>query len=119
MVRDAFVDLNGLRFHYRDWGGYGHPFVLLHGLASTAHIWNLTAPLLAQRFRLFALDQRGHGQSAKPEDGYDFSSTAGDLSAFIEALDLERPVIVGHSWGGNVAIQFAVDYPQAAAAWSW
>ena len=115
MVHDAFVDLNGLRFHYRDWGDYSRHFVLLHGLASTTHIWNLTAPLLAQRFRLFALDQRGHGQSAKPEDGYDFSSIVGDLSAFIEALDLKRPVIVGHSWGGNVAIQFAVDYPQAAA----
>jgi len=119
---DQFVDLRGLRpdgrrslrFHYRDWGGSGTPVVLLHGLASNARIWDLTAPLLAQRFRVLALDQRGHGLSDKP-DGYDFPSISGDLAAFIEALGLERPGLVGHSWGGNVALQFAADHPDAVA----
>jgi len=113
-ARDAFVDLRGLRFHYRDWGGQGAPVVLLHGLASNARIWDLTAPLLAQRFRVLALDQRGHGLSDKP-DGYDFPSISGDLAALIEALGLERPGLVGHSWGGNVALQFAADHPDAVA----
>ncbi len=130
-VRDEYLDLRGLRFHYRDWGGSGAPVVLLHGLASNARIWDLTAPLLARRFRVLALDQRGHGLSAKPvlsavegpvlsavegpDDGYDFPSISGDLAAFIEALGLERPGLVGHSWGGNVALQFAADYPEAVA----
>lgn len=115
LARDGFVDLRGLRFHYRDWGGRGTPVVLLHGLASNARIWDLTAPLLARRFRVVALDQRGHGLSDKPDDGYDFPSISGDLAALIEALGLERPGLVGHSWGGNVALQFAADHPDAVA----
>jgi pimeloyl-ACP methyl ester carboxylesterase len=100
-----------LRFHYRDWGAKGRPVLLLHGLASNSRIWDLTAPHLSQRFRVIALDQRGHGLSDKPTDGYTFDDVGGDLAALIEALALERPLIVGHSWGGNVALQFAVDRP--------
>src|SRR5205823_10946826 len=83
---DAFVSLRGLRFHYRDWGGRGRPLVLLHGLASTARIWDLVAPLLAARYRVVALNQRGHGESDKPDDGYDFATITGDLAAFLDAL---------------------------------
>ena len=43
--KDEWVDLNGLSFHYRDWGGSGQPIVLLHGLASTCHIWDMVAPI--------------------------------------------------------------------------
>lgn len=112
---DGFVDLCGLSFHYRDWGGRGEPLLLLHGLASNARIWDLTAPLLARRFRVLALDQRGHGLSDKPDEGYDIQSVTGDLQAFIQALSLERPGLVGHSWGANVALQFAVDQPDATS----
>ncbi len=113
--RDEFIELNGLSFHYRDFGGRGQPLVLLHGLASNARIWDMTAPLLAERFRVLALDQRGHGLSGKPDDGYDFQSVAGDLHAFLEAIGLERPALAGHSWGGNVALQFAADRPDAVS----
>ena len=113
--RDEFIELNGLSFHYRDFGGRGQPLVLLHGLASNARIWDMTAPLLAERFRVLALDQRGHGLSGKPDDGYDFQSVAGDLHAFLEAIGLERPALAGHSWGGNVALQFAADWPDAVS----
>lgn len=113
--KNQFVDLRGLRFHYRDWGGSGQPLVLLHGLASNSLIWKLVAPLLARRFRVLALDQRGHGPSDKPDDGYDFQAITGDLQAFIEALSLERPALVGHSWGANVALQFAAERPDAVS----
>ncbi len=109
-----FVDLRSLRLHYRDWGGSGQPLVLLHGLASNSRIWDLAAPLLARRFRVLALDQRGHGLSDKPDD-YDFQAITGDLQAFIEALSLERPGLVGHSWGANVALQFAAERPDAVS----
>ena len=64
--RDLTVGLDGMPFHYRDWGGAGQPIVLLHGLASTCHIWDLVAPILRRAFRVVALDQRGHGESGKP-----------------------------------------------------
>jgi len=111
---DAFVTLDGLRFHYREYPGDGRPVVLLHGVASNARWWLLVGPLLAGRFRLLALDQRGHGESDRPDGGYDFASVVGDLAAFIEALGLERPVLVGHSWGGNVALEYAATRAEGA-----
>ena len=112
---DRFADLRGLSFHYREYGEGGRPLVLLHGVASNSRVWLIVAPLLARRFRVFALDQRGHGESAKPDGGYDFPTVTGDIAAFVETLGLERPVIVGHSWGGNVALQYAATYPERAA----
>ncbi len=119
MVQDRFVELTGrhpdgrspLRLHYRDWGGRGRPLLLLHGLASNARIWDLTAPRLAGGFRVVALDQRGHGLSDKPDGSYAFDEVTGDLAALIAALGLVRPLVVGHSWGGNVALQFAANCP--------
>ena len=112
---DCYIDLRGLPFHYRDWGGTGQPVLLLHGLASTCHIWDLVAPLLADEFRVVALDQRGHGLSAQVEDGYDFATVSGDAAAFIGSLGWERPVIVGHSWGADVALELAAAEPELAA----
>ena len=108
---DRYFDLDGLRFHCRDWGGTGRPIVLLHGLASNCHIWDLVAPLLAKRFAVVALDQRSHGESAGNDDGYDFATIAGDLRSFLEAHGLARPILVGHSWGGNVALELAASQP--------
>jgi len=126
---DAYVSLRergGLRLHYLDWGpstsagaeprmnSDGPPIVLLHGLSSSAHIWDLMAPLLADKHRVIAVDQRSHGQSDRPDNGYDFRNTTADIAALIRDLGLERPVVVGHSWGANVALQLAHDYPDLA-----
>lgn len=122
MPTDTNIDLPNrlaggasVRVHYLDWGGSGRPIILLHGLASSCRIWDFTAPLLAERFRVFALDQRGHGLSDKP-GSYTFADVTGDLAAFIGGLGRERPVIAGHSWGAGVALRFAVDYPETPAA---
>jgi pimeloyl-ACP methyl ester carboxylesterase len=112
--KDQRITVNGLDFHYRDWGGSGQSLVLLHGLASTCHIWDLVAPILADDYAVVALDQRGHGESAKPDEGYHFASVARDLLGFIQGMGLEGAIIVGHSWGGDVALEFAVAYPSVA-----
>ncbi len=112
--QDKRITVNGLDFHYRDWGGSGRSLVLLHGLASTCHIWDLAAPILSRDYSVLALDQRGHGESAKPDEGYHFASVADDLLGFIQGMGLERPIIAGHSWGGDVALEFAVSYPSEA-----
>lgn len=111
---DNTVSLRGLTFHYREYGA-GRPVVLLHGVASSSRIWLLVGPMLGEQFRVLALDQRGHGESDKPDSGYDFASVTDDLAAFIDALGLERPVVAGHSWGGNVAVEFAARHPEVPA----
>ena len=115
VARDGYIDLRGVTFHYRDWGGQGRDLLLLHGLASNARFWNLAAPHLVEDFRVLALDQRGHGASGKPKDGYDFPEVAADVAAFIQAMGLRNPILVGHSWGGNVVVQVAADYPDVPA----
>jgi pimeloyl-ACP methyl ester carboxylesterase len=100
-----------LRLHYLDWGGEGKPLVLLHGLASNARIWDLAAPRLADRFRVIAVDQRGHGLSDRPDSEYSFDEVCGDLGALLAALALERPLLVGHSWGGSVVMAYAAANP--------
>lgn len=108
---DRWIQLGDLALHVRIWSEAGHPLILLHGLASSAQIWNLVAPRLATQFRVIAVDQRGHGESDQPEAGYDLATFVDDLRDLIQALDLRRPALVGHSWGGNLALQYAVTYP--------
>ncbi|PKB60683.1 MAG: hypothetical protein BZY65_00540 [SAR202 cluster bacterium Ae2-Chloro-G2] len=105
------VNLNSLSLYYRDWGGSGKPVILLHGLASNSRIWDLVAPILASNSSVIAIDQRGHGKSDKPRDGYDFNSVTADIAQLIIKLKIDNPVIVGHSWGGSVALNLAVRHP--------
>jgi pimeloyl-ACP methyl ester carboxylesterase len=115
VVKDAYATANGLRLHYRDWGGSGRGIVLLHGLASNARIWDLVAPALTGVGRVIALDQRGHGLSDRPDDGYSFDDVTADLAGVVNGLGMEAPVIAGHSWGASVAVCFAAGNPDRAA----
>ncbi len=109
--KEKYVGVNGLQFHFRDWGGRGFPMLLLHGLASHCGIWDLVAPILARHARVVALDLRGHGGSAKPDHGYDFDTVAGDVIRFCRIVGLRNPLVAGHSWGGNVAVHLAAKFP--------
>ncbi|MBT99610.1 MAG: hypothetical protein CL902_13445, partial [Dehalococcoidia bacterium] len=100
--KDDWVTVDGMSFHYRDWGGNGPPIMLFHGLASTCHIWDMVAPILAQDHAVIAVDQRGHGQTDKPDEGYDIESVTKDALGVISGLGVENPVVIGHSWGGSV-----------------
>lgn len=70
------------------------------------------APRLAERFRVVAVDQRGHGLTDKPVDAYSFAEVTGDVLALLDELGFDRPIVGGHSWGAGVATQFAVDFPE-------
>ncbi len=87
-------------------------FVLVHGLASNARLWDGVGDRLgALGHASAAVDQRGHGESSKPDDGYDFATVTDDLAAVIEQA-LGRPAVVaGQSWGGNVVVEFAKRHP--------
>ena len=110
------IDVNGVHLSVREWPGDDRPLLLLHGLASSSHIWDLVAPQLRRAgHRVVAYDQRGHGLSSKPPSGYGFERVSGDAAGLIRTLGLERPVLVGHSWGANVALELAVRCPGLAA----
>jgi len=114
MPTDLFPTLNHMRYHLADWGGPpdAQPIVLVHGLASNARIWTFVAPELAERFRVVAVDQRSHGLTEPPPDGdYSFKAMCDDLRAVCAELHFEKPVIVGHSWGASVALEYAARFP--------
>jgi pimeloyl-ACP methyl ester carboxylesterase len=93
------------------------PFVLVHGLASNVRLWDGVAERLhALGHSVFAIDQRGHGRADAPAAGYDLETAVADLLALIGALGLERPVLAGQSWGGNVVLELGWRRPEIVAA---
>ena len=110
-VRDETVTLDGLRFHYRDWGNpSAPPVLLLHAYTSHARSWDTVAKGLADRFRVLALDLRGHGESAWAPS-YQELRLVGDVVEFVETLGLGTFSLVGFSIGGSAAITYAQLYP--------
>ncbi len=110
-AQSHMIDLPAGRFHYLSWGAEQSELpcaLLLHGVTSSAQSWVRVGPALANRYRVYALDMRGHGDSIKPSKGaYSLRHTADDAAAFIDILGLERPLLMGHSWGGATAMVLA------------
>lgn len=94
--------------------GVGEPtFVLLHGLASTRRVFDALLPKLARKHRVIAYDQRGHGESEKPERAYALADFVSDLEEVLGQHGVSRPVLVGHSFGANVSLRHAVTHRRA------
>lgn len=108
---ERWAEIRDLRMRYLDWGGDGAPVLALHGLASSAHWYDTVAPLLRKDFRIIAPDQRGHGQTTQASDGYDWASVASDAVGLLDHLGIEQAAVLGHSWGGNVAVNVAAKFP--------
>jgi len=108
------VQVNGLSLRWLEWGdAAAPPIVLLHGGGQSARTWDACCMVLARRHRCLALDQRGHGDSAwSPAGAYGFDDHADDIAAFIDALDLEAPTLVGMSMGGINALVCAARDPR-------
>jgi len=101
-VESLFINANGLRFHVHAWGDSSLPVaVLLAGTAFVAETWFPFAEGLSQRYRVYAIDRRGHGASDKPQSGYEFFDFAEDLVAVMDALDITAELAVGHSAGAT------------------
>jgi pimeloyl-ACP methyl ester carboxylesterase len=108
--------VNGLRFHFLEWGDPAAPaLLLLHGGNQTAHSWDLVSLTLADRYHVIALDQRGHGDTEWPRDGAaDRHAKADDAYRLLAVLGIERPVVAGHSMGGIVAMTLLSTHPELA-----
>lgn len=110
---DGWVELDGLRFHYTEWGSpAAPPVLLLHGLNVQCHTWDPIARDLAENYRVIAMDMRGHGDSDWAPSGYRVHSMARDVHALIDALALGPVRLVGHSAGVRVAIAVAGEKPE-------
>lgn len=96
--------MHDIRLHYLEWPGRGRPAVLVHGSGLCASTWKPIAEVLATRFRVLAIDLRGHGDSDKPDGRYSWPEVVSDLPGVIDALGLEDILLVGHSRGGGVAV---------------
>jgi pimeloyl-ACP methyl ester carboxylesterase len=109
--------LDGVTLHYRRWPSTGPDVVLVHGLATDLGFWPpaLTGRL-AERFRLTAYDLRGHGGSEMPASGYGTAEMAGDLHRLLDRLEIARAHLVGHSYGGAVALQYTARHPGRVAS---
>ncbi len=109
------VYVGGLRLAYRAWGAPGAPpLVLLHALGEGAADWAGVAPAFASHWRVYAPDMRGHGRSDWPGD-YSLDAMRADVLGLMDALDLSRVDLIGHSMGGLVACLVAEDQPQRVA----
>src|SRR6058998_3594794 len=108
---DRYVLVNGLRLHVLDWGGDGRtPLLLLHGFTGHAHAWDTLSIALQPHFHVYALDQRGHGDS-DPADTYNAVAAFDDISGVVDQLGLTSLVLVGLSMGGRNAMYFTSKRP--------
>lgn len=105
------VNVNGLEMYYET-QGEGMPLVLIAGLGYPLWEWHKMVPLLAKHFRVITFDNRGVGQTDKPDGPYTAWMLASDVAGLLDALKIEQAVIMGHSMGGFVAQAFALEYPQ-------
>jgi len=97
---EGFVDSDGVSLQILDWGGAGKTLLLLAGLGVTAQCYRGLAPRLAHRFRVLGLTRRGHGRSDRPEAGYELDTFVEDIRHTLDALEVERAILVGHSYAG-------------------
>ena len=97
-----------------DWGGAGRPIVLLAGLGNTAHVFDDFAPRLTSVGHVYGITRRGYGTSSVPSQGYDADRLADDVVAVLDALKLQRPLLIGHSIAGEELSSLAARYPTRA-----
>ena len=106
-----FVNVNGIRLHYLDWGGNDPALIFLTGMGCSAYIFNKFAPRFTDKFRVLALTRRGQGDSDYPETGYDADTLTEDIRQFMDQLNVEKAILAGHSLAGVELTHFSATYP--------
>lgn len=91
--------------------GQGSPLIILHGLFGSSDNWYSLSKIFAEKYKVYVIDQRNHGQSPH-SSSHDYLALTDDLNEFIEDHQIEKPIIIGHSMGGKTAMNFAVRFPE-------
>ena len=114
MASDKFVNANGLRLHYIDYGNDGAPWVVcVHGLTQNAHNFDALAPHLAAKYHVISIDVRGRGDSQwGPPTEYLPQNYVTDLAKMLEELGVTRASLIGTSMGGVISIMYAGGWPE-------
>lgn len=99
-----------MELHYKQLGDSGQPLIILHGLFGSSDNWMTIGRKLSERYKVYLVDQRNHGDSPHDER-HDYDVMASDLAEFITAHSIQKPHIIGHSMGGKTAMHFAVENP--------
>jgi non-heme chloroperoxidase len=107
-----FVEANGIRLQYLDWGGNGPVLLFLAGLGCSPHIFGKFAPRFTPQFHVLGVSRRGHGDSDYPETGYDVDTLAEDLLQFLDALQIDRVILAGHSLANLELCHFSALHPE-------
>ncbi len=110
-----YLKANGLKIYYEEYGK-GKPLLLLHGGTQTSASWHEFIPDLTHHFRVITPDSRGHGRTNNPEGKFSYRLMAADMAAFIEAMGLEKPLVLEYSDGGQIALEIGMGYPGLTTA---
>jgi non-heme chloroperoxidase len=110
--KSEYVNVNGVRLHYLDWGGPGTVLLFLTGMGNSAYIYKEFAPRFTDRFHVIALTRRGHGDSDYPETGYDADTLTEDVVQFMDSLEIDQAILVGHSMSHVELSHLAALHPQ-------
>ncbi len=105
-----YLKINDINLYY-ECQGQGEPILFIHGLGSSSRDWEYQTPYFNQNYQLLLFDLRGHGKSDKPDHPYTIVQFTSDTAELIKALFPQGVHVVGHSLGGMIAFQLAVDYP--------
>ena len=112
--KSRILTANDINLHYLDWGTEGQPpLVLLHGLRGHAHVWDDVAESLCADYHVYAVDQRGRGDTdAAPGGDYSTDAFVADLLGFVDGIGLDKFILFGHSMGGRNSMAFAGAHPE-------
>ncbi|GCE22940.1 alpha/beta fold hydrolase [Dictyobacter kobayashii] len=115
--RESTINANGIKIHYYQTGDAQKPaIILLHGVTDSGLCWKHIAHVLEDDYTVIMPDARGHGHSDGLATGFAYEALAADVAGLIQALNLERPYLLGHSMGGMTALTVAAQYPELVRA---
>ena len=109
-----YVNRNGVNIYYETYG-QGFPIVFLHPFSTNGSIWTFQTYSFARTNQCVVIDERGHGRSDKPQQGYAIKEMAADVITVLDALKIAKAVFVGNSIGGMITMQLNLDAPDRVA----